>query len=224
MPKVTPEDIFSTQDGSHSVLSRAFGVPYHSKYGAIQESQHVFINSGLLYKLRDNPTPLKILEYGFGTGLNAYLSYLLAEKHQKDILYVGVEAFPLDAEVVSRLNYAEQIGQNPSPLQELHTCDWGLEHQMGSYFHFKKLQDKIESFQTAQTFDVLFFDAFAPSSQPELWDLPVLQKSYDLLNPGGALVTYCAKGAFKRNLRAAGFKVEALPGPPGKREMTRAIK
>lgn len=224
MPEITPEDIFATQDGSHSILSRNFGVPYHSKYGAIQESQHVFIHHGLNYRLREMERPLHVLEFGFGTGLNAYLTYLIAEKQEKEIHYLGIEAYPLTPGVVTELNYPAQLAQPAAPFLGIHQCPWDKPKQFGDFFFFRKIHDRIEQVQLTKTFDVLYFDAFAPTSQPELWDIPVLEKAFSLLNPGGVLVTYCANGAFKRNLKAVDFKVEALPGPPGKREMTRAVK
>ncbi len=217
--------IFETQDGSSTVLSEQFGVSYHSKYGAVQESRHVFIEAGLFYRAIAQKA-LKVLEIGFGTGLNVFLTYLEAQRLGLDIDFVAIENYPLSLEMAALLNYPQMLqadGQS-TVFQKIHAIPWGERQALSAFFHLKKLEMPFEELALPAQFDLIYFDAFAPDVQPELWDQPFAQKMYDVLNPGGVLVTYCAKGAYKRALKAAGFAVEALKGPPGKREMTRAIK
>lgn len=218
--------IFETQDGSHSIYSQDHGVSYHSKYGAIQESQHVFIGAGLRH-LAIGRSSVAILELGFGTGLNAYLSLLEAVARKLEIYYEAVEAFPISVEEASLLNYPSRVAA-PAALSgqfmELHSLPWDEEHSLNPYYTLKKVRSTFEDYLPPPRFDVIFFDAFAPNAQPELWEETMFGKMYEALAPDGVLVTYCAKGVVKRRLRAVGFEVEALPGPPGKREMTRGVK
>ena len=222
----TERAIFETQDGSSSVMSKEFGVPYHSKYGAIQETRHVFIESGLLERGVYGST-LSVLEFGFGTGLNALMTFLAAKQRSITIEYTTVEAYPLALQQVQMLNYIEQL-QVPdahSFFEELHQCAWGKLHQLNEYFSFIKHQTLFEDLiLPTNTFDVVYFDAFAPSAQPHLWEKPILQKVFDAMSNQSVFTTYCAKGIVKRNLKDIGLLVESLPGPPGKREMTRARK
>lgn len=215
--------LIETQDGSHSIMSERFGVAYHSKYGAIQESQHVFLKSGLGLVL-PKKDQVRIFEMGFGSGLNAYLSLLAAEKAQKTIYYEAVEAFPIDISEARKLNYAEQLGKDSKQLEALHETPWGEEVQISPNFHLLKWNQPLEEATLRGGYDVVYYDAFGPRTQPELWERPPLQQLYDAMNIGAVFVTYCAKGAFKRTLKEIGFEVEGLPGPPGKREMTRAFK
>ncbi len=217
-------EIIETQDGSHSILSKRFGVSYHSKYGALQESQHVFIHAGLNPCLLRKKEEVNILEFGFGTGLNAYLSFLTAEKQKRKINYVGIEAYPIDQDMVNALNYAALLERSEVPFQTMHTSPWGETIEIGEFCTFKKIKGLFEDQAFDAQFDVIYFDAFAPTSQPSLWEEALLKIAYDALMKDGIFVTYCAKGAVKRALKAIGFEVEALPGPPGKREMTRGIK
>jgi tRNA U34 5-methylaminomethyl-2-thiouridine-forming methyltransferase MnmC len=217
--------IFETQDGSSSVLSEQFGVSYHSKYGAVQESRHVFIEAGLFYKAIAQKS-LKILEIGLGTGLNVFLTYLEAERLGLAIDFTTVEKYPLSAEVAGQLNYPSllQPEGGAAVFQQIHALPWGEKLPISPFFSLEKLQQPFEELSLPPQFDLVYFDAFSPDVQPGLWDLAFTQTMFNALKPGGALVTYCAKGAYKRALKAAGFHVEALKGPPGKREMTRAIK
>jgi tRNA U34 5-methylaminomethyl-2-thiouridine-forming methyltransferase MnmC len=217
--------IFETQDGSHSVFSEQYGVSYHSKYGAIQESRHVFIEAGLFYKL-PMLKALSILEIGFGTGLNALLTLLEAERHSAHIHYEAIEAFPLTLEQAHQLNYPAVLGlpDDDDRFLQLHLADWGQRQPIGPHFSLRKRHERFEAVEDDAAFDLIYFDAFAPSAQPELWEADVLARMYRALKPGGLLVTYCAKGVVKRQLKQLGFTIEALPGPPGKREMTRAFK
>lgn len=221
-----------TQDGSHTLLSEKFGVTYHSKYGAIQESMHVFIEAGLR-PIRDqnhgkiDPLEISILEVGLGTGLNVYLAILenLNTQTNCNIKYTSLEISPISNQAIEQLNYHELLTQPDSKLfQSIHTCEWESFQQLTPKFQLKKVNQSLEAFETSDKFDIIFFDAFAPESQPELWEPSIFQKMYDCLVPGGALTTYCAKGQVKRNMKSVGFTVEGIPGPPGKREMTRAKK
>jgi len=209
-----------TDDGSHSILDTSRQETYHSTNGAISESRHVFIQHGLTYKAQEC-TDISVLEVGFGTGLNAFLTYLFNTKHLRtSISYTGVEKFPLSADIVSKLNYVSQLDakQHRSIFERLHTHK-GFEHDR---FQFNLWIGDIIEFEPDKTFDVVYFDAFAPKVQPEIWDPAVFQKLKNCMSPGGILVTYCAQGQFKRTLRSLGFVVEGLPGPTGKREIVRA--
>jgi tRNA U34 5-methylaminomethyl-2-thiouridine-forming methyltransferase MnmC len=215
--------IIETEDGSHSLFSEQFAVGYHSKYGAVQESQHVFIQAGLAPALATKPT-VRVFEMGFGSGLNAYLSLLLLTDQQQTIYFETVEAFPIPLVQAASLNYAFLLKGSNDDFLALHQAPWNEPVAVTSQFTLCKKSGTIQETTLSGDFDVVFFDAFAPSSQPELWEPPVLEKIYEAMAPGGILVTYCAKGVVKRTLRALGFQVEGIPGPPGKREMTRATK
>ncbi|MFK7948465.1 MAG: tRNA (5-methylaminomethyl-2-thiouridine)(34)-methyltransferase MnmD [Saprospiraceae bacterium] len=217
--------LFETQDGSHSVFSDKYGVSYHSKYGAIQETQHVFINAGLRLKAVEQ-SEISILEIGFGTGLNAFMTYLESEKRGLTIDYIGVEAYPISMEIAKNLNFATQVQQPESQfvLNKIHEVEWERSVAINDHFKLTKVKKLFETLDYENQFDIIYFDAFAPTSQPELWQIPLLTSMYKALKQHGIFVTYCAKGQFKRDLKAIGFTVEAIPGPPGKREMTRALK
>ena len=217
--------LFITGDGSHSIESKQFGVPYHSRNGAVQETFHVFINAALHPQSEEKQT-LSILDIGFGTGLNALATLIESQKLALIIDYTAVEAFPLPLAVVEQLNYIDQL-QLPDLADsfiEMHSSSWGQKHQISNQFGLTKLKQRFESLQFNEAFDIIYYDAFAPNAQPELWDEPIMKNMYNALKANGVLTTYCAKGAFKRTLKKIGFQVEAIPGPPGKREMTRAWK
>ena len=216
--------IFLTDDGSHSLMSETFGDSYHSKFGAIQESQHVFIDAALNYQTAKGQTYLTILEIGFGTGLNALMTYREATKQNLKVYYTTFEKYPLSIEQSNDLNYAEQLGISPSVLQTLHGCSWGEDVALNAHFVVNKQEKDCQSINLQNFADIVYFDAFAPQIQPELWEQAFLQKIFDALKPNGVLTTYCAKGAVKRALKAVGFDIESLEGFVGKREMTRAIK
>lgn len=218
-------EIIETQDGSHSIYSPKFGVTYHSKYGAVQESRHVFIESGLFYVALTRKD-IAVLEIGLGTGLNALLTLIESQRRQLRIQYEAVEAFPLSMEQARRLNHPSilESGAYQDQFLAMHEAAWGRHIELSPAFEFKKELRHFEEIDYSQEFDLVYFDAFAPDAQPELWDLPVLSRVYEALRPGGILVTYCAKGVVKRRLKSLGFEVESLKGPPGKREMTRAVK
>lgn len=217
-----------TEDGAHSFYVAELDEHYHSIYGAVQESEIVFIRAGLHYLLEeDRQEPIRILEIGFGTGLNALLTLKEVKASQVQIAYTTLEAYPISDGDAKELNFCEHVNANELMPQflEMHRCDWSSIQSIDSQFEFRKIREKLEDHHPApESFDLIFFDAFAPSAQPELWTEQVFAKLYASLSPGGVLVTYCAKGSVKRAMKAAGFRLEALPGPKNKREMTRAHK
>ena len=217
--------IIETQDGSHSIYSPSFGVSYHSKYGAIQESQHVFIEAGLL-EVSLSKKDIHILDIGFGTGLNALMTQIEADRRQLNIVYTAVENYPVPVPEAMQLNYPETLQETSyrTDFEKMHQLEWGVKEEFKSNFTFIKLQQTFQSLQFEEQFDLIYFDAFAPSAQPELWETDVLGIMYRALRNDGILVTYCSKGDVKRSLKSLGFTVESLQGPPGKREMTRAKK
>ena len=213
-----------TEDGSHTLFIPSLDETYHSSHGAIQESMHVFIAAGLKYIKNKE---IKILEVGFGTGLNAFLTLLEANKSETSINYTSLEAFPLEMSLVKQLNYTSELkldGNVVALYNRLHEVEWESVQHITNEFKLKKLKIKLERFEASEKFDVIYFDAFAPQVQPEMWTVNVFEKMYNCLNNNGVLVTYCAKGIVKRALKEVGFKIESIPGPPGKREMTRAHK
>jgi tRNA U34 5-methylaminomethyl-2-thiouridine-forming methyltransferase MnmC len=216
--------IITTSDGSHSLWNETLHETYHSVHGAMQESLHVFIKNGLEYALSKNPLSISIFEVGFGTGLNALLTLQYANEHQQKIRYITVEPFPLPEEIWSRLNYSTILNLEEQ-FRSLHNSKCDVEQQLDSYFSLLKLPVTLQHVEIPEkTIDLIYFDAFAPSKQPEVWELPVLEKTLRGLRTDGILVTYCAKGKLKRDLKNLGLTVETLPGPPGKKEMIRAYK
>lgn len=205
--------IILTSDGSHSLLNTTLDETYHSRHGAVQESQHVFIKNGLEFFAERNPVrPIKVFEVGFGTGLNA----LLTANTGLDVEYTSIEAFPLEESVYGQLNY-----QPKELLLEVHR-NQQLETRN---FKLRKIHTTLEAISLpANEFDLVFYDAFAPSKQPSMWELPMIEKVRNALAVGGLFVTYCAKGQLKRDLKGLGMEVETLPGPPGKKEMVRGTK
>lgn len=219
-----------TEDGSITLYVPALHEHYHSIHGAIQESVHIFIRAGIEFYLQSHSTDfplseLTILEAGFGTGLNAYLSLLYAEEQKVRIQYYGIEKYPLTVEETQQLNYKAQISaKKPDLFDQLHCCPWETENRIGSFFCLYKQQGDFREICFEPRFDLIFFDAFNPDIQPYLWTEEVFRNFYKVLKPEGVLVTYCVKGVVKRALRKVGFTVEKLPGPPGKREILRARK
>jgi len=210
-----------TNDGSHSIFNPEVNETYHSKHGAIVEAEYVFIKNGLLaeYKKQFN-----ILEVGFGTGLNALLTAQKAEQKKITINYHGIELYPVPKESYIQLNFTELIGEEKSKSLQLHECEWEKEHVINNFFKLTKNKIALENYTSKTKFDIIYFDAFSPEKQPELWTAEVFQNMYDLLKEDGFLVTYCAKGVVKRTMKAVGFEIIVLDGPPGKRQMTRANK
>lgn len=213
----------TTEDGSDSIYVPALDETYHSKHGAIQESTHVFIENGLLpSNANDEKGHVSILEFGFGTGLNALLSFLFA-KNKVDIDYTTLEKYPIEPKEAAQLNYGQQL-EAVETFEKMVTCEWDTWQSISDTFRLRKIETDFRNYIPDQAFDLLYFDAFAPSKQPELWSIEVLEICYEALHENGIFVTYSAKGQLRRDLKELGFKVERLPGPPGKFEMLRATK
>ncbi len=217
--------IIQTEDGSQSLLNEEMNETYHSRHGAVQESNYVFIEKGLNFLAASYKMPLiSILEVGFGTGLNAWLTLQWAKEQQTKIRYQTLETFPLPKEIWQMLNYhsnQEEAGE----FQKLHQVAWDEWTEINQFFNLYKINQSLQSVSLAPLgYDLIFFDAFAPGKQPEMWEQPILEKVVIAMKPGAVFVTYCAKGQLKRDLKFLGLKVESLPGPPGKREMVRATK
>lgn len=210
-----------TEDGSHTLYSERFNQHYHSTFGALQESQRIFIELGLAYAF-EHFSEINIFEMGFGTGLNALLSQQLATKHKRHLNYTSVEAFPVALSMVEMLNYDEVI--NTNNLQKLHNAPWNEKTQINEYFSLEKVQNTLENYETTKRFNLVYYDAFAPEVQPELWTQEIFEKMGSFMQNEGILTTYCSKGYVRRNLKAAGFSVKKHKGPVGKREVIRAIK
>ena len=215
--------IIITKDGSHSLLNEQLNETYHSLHGAIQESNHVFIESGFDVVVAKSKA-IKILEIGFGTGLNAWLTLQRALPAQASIEYTSLEAFPVSAEIWSALNYTA-TPEEKTFFEKLHYAEWNQKVEISPNFFLQKQHATLQEFNLEENyFDLVYFDAFAPNKQPEMWELPVLRKVSESMKAGGIFVTYCAKGQLKRDLQSLNFEVETLQGPPGKREMVRAVK
>jgi tRNA U34 5-methylaminomethyl-2-thiouridine-forming methyltransferase MnmC len=219
--------IINTGDGSNSIFVPSLKETYHSTFGAITESQYVFIQEGLNFYLNTNLKPeVNILEIGFGTGLNALLTLAFCEQWNFPIAYATLEPFPLDLEITSKLNFCDNqlLFRRETELELIHNAVWENEVEITKNFVLTKTQKKLEEFKSNSQFDLVYFDAFAPTKQPELWDIDVIARATDILAENGMLVTYCASRQFRRNLISLGLEVEVLKGPPGKLEMVRAIK
>jgi len=219
-------EIIVTADGSHSLVNTTLEETYHSRHGARSESLHVFIRNGLDYYLdRHGPELVNVLEVGFGTGLNALLTLHRSRSANATIRYTTVEPYPVTSDIWSRLNYSKWQDHHADDFPRLHELSWAIEHTVDKKFIIHKVKETIQGMTiTPGQFDVVYFDAFAPDKQPELWSLDTLSKIELSMRPGGVLVTYSAKGQVRRNLRSLGMLVESLPGAPGKKEMTRASK
>ena len=212
-----------TADGSFTLYVPELDEHYHSVKGALTESQHIFIDMGLKHSQATNPY---ILEIGLGTGLNCFLTYLTSKETGQAIHYTGIERFPLSEEVIDQLDYTTLIGKGEKEVyQAIHQAAWNKEVLLSPHFSLHKIEGDFTQYSFLGKYDLIYFDAFAPEKQPEMWEQPLFDMLYELLNPGGILTTYCAKGVVRRMLQAAGFTVERLAGPPGgKREILRATK
>lgn len=224
-------EIITTADGSSTIHLSDWNEQYHSKHGAIQEAYHVFIKHGLQHICHTQVNsksllPTAILEIGFGTGLNAFITYLEAEKLKLKIDYVGVEGYPVVMDEIKRLNYPSQLkADNKNNIfQKLHQTSWETPHNISGDFSITKQQKMFDEIDVQNQFNLIYFDAFGARVQPELWTETIFKKMYLALKENGFLVTYSAKGSVRRAMQAVGFTVERLPGPPGKREMLRATK
>lgn len=214
-------EVITTKDGSSSLFVPALNETYHSIHGAINEALHVFINKGLTIK-KHLPN-LRILEVGFGTGLNCLLTLNKANKEQLEVDYFGLEKYPLDTKIIEQINYGKTLNCQKEFLA-LHDFPWEIKNQVSPNFSLTKLQFDLIDQSLAGSYDLVYFDAFAPNKQPEMWESSVLQKIHDAMNPDALLVTYCCQGKVKRTLQSIGFQVQKTDGPPGKREMLTATK
>ena len=225
MPNV---EIIVTSDGSHSLRNMEVDDTYHSIHGAVQESVHVFIKNGLMFfENQNHPSEIRILEVGFGTGLNAFLTLKQALGSKLQFHYTSLEVDPITKQTIQQLNYPEFLDfvGGTSLFQKLHAASWSQEDEIDNNFVLKKQLGRLQDIALGdQQFDLVYFDAFGPAKQPELWDVGILKKVEQSMKQGAVLVTYCAKGQFKRDLRSLALRVQTLPGPPGKKEMVRALK
>lgn len=217
-----------TADGSSSIHLPDWDEQYHSKHGAIQEAKHVFIKMGLDYLLaqENNSTSIPIIEIGFGTGLNALLTAIAADLKNITIDYTGVEAYPVEKEEVKLLNYPAQLQQRQAAdyFKNIHAANWEEQTVISSNFKLIKKNRFFNEITDQNKYQLIYFDAFGPRVQPDLWGEDIFKIMFTALKKGGVLVTYSAKGSARRAMQKVGFAVEKIPGPPGKREMLRAVK
>jgi tRNA U34 5-methylaminomethyl-2-thiouridine-forming methyltransferase MnmC len=218
--------IVTTADGSKTIYNAQVGENYHSKHGALQESQHVFLNSGLRYFLAGTEASVvKILEVGLGTGLNFLLSADFCTARQIALHYTGIEAYPLSEEMIAQTGYKEYISAPVwKGFSEVYSKSLQQPVQLNPFVHLQTAHTQLQTFASAQLFDVIYFDAFASIHQPEMWSEQAIGHTIQYLKPGGVFVTYAITGNLKRQLKALSLKVEKAPGAPGKREMLRASK
>jgi tRNA U34 5-methylaminomethyl-2-thiouridine-forming methyltransferase MnmC len=215
-------EIVKTKDGSTSIFLPDWNESYHSKHGAIQEANHVFIKNG--FSLFEGES-ISILEIGFGTGLNTLITFNESLKNNQTINYVGVEAYPITLEEALLMNYSKEIDSNLDDIyQLLHTTEWNIDIDINSNFTFQKRKQFFQEINDIETFDLIYFDAFGYTTQPELWTELIFKKMFNSLKKNGVLVTYACRTIIKSNMISAGFRVEKLAGAPGKREMLRARK
>ena len=220
---ILEREIIYTTDGSTTIHIKDWEECYHSKHGAIQEAKHVFIKNGLA--LFPNQK-VSILEIGFGTGLNTFITYLEAKGLGQTIDYTGVEAYPISKDELQSMNYLKELNalESKAVFDEMHNSDWEKTHNLSENFSLIKRKQFFEEIDDVEKFDLIYFDAFGYRVQPELWSLSIFEAMYKALKNNSVLVTYAARGIIKRNMIEAGFTVEKLAGPPGKREMFRARK
>lgn len=225
-------EIIITSDGSSTIHLPDWNEQYHSKHGAIQEANHVFIKHGLFFfnakldSVSQKNKEISILEIGFGTGLNCFITYIEAKELNLNINYVGVEAYPVSKEEVKLMNYVDELEavKHQSIFDKTHQVSWEEKHQVDTGFNLTKRKQFFEDINDENTFDLIYFDAFGARNQPELWTEEIFAKMFKALKNDGVLTTYSAKGSVRRAMQTVGFKVERLEGPPGKREMLRAVK
>jgi tRNA U34 5-methylaminomethyl-2-thiouridine-forming methyltransferase MnmC len=219
----TPQ-LVKTDDGSDTLFVKELGEHYHSTFGAVQESRHIFIEAGLK---KCTKKALNLFEVGFGTGLNCYLTLLETANTNQIIKYIAVEKYPLPEDIWSKLNFPSIVSGGSTELFRLiHDVKWNEEVIINDHFSLLKIASGLSEtdYQSLPLFDLIYFDAFSPGAQPELWETPVFRQLSDHCEPGGMVVTYCAKGVVRRSLIEVGFNAERIPGPPGKREMLRGTK
>lgn len=216
--------VIETEDGSSTILIEEWGESFHSIHGAIQEAQLVYIESGLRFVLQKSIEQIELLEIGLGTGLNCFMTFIESEKNNKKIIYTGIEGFPLTKDEWNKLNYQNFFDSSfDTKFFQLHEANWEVENCISTNFTLIKNQTLFENIDFENQFDLVYFDAFGFKYQPELWSEEFLRKIKKAMKPNGVLVTYACKGEVNRILKKLGFKVEKLKGPPGKREITRAV-
>lgn len=220
-------EIIDTGDGSKTIYLPDWNEHYHSKHGAVQEARHVFIKTGFQHLINQHlPEEVSILEIGFGTGLNALISFFEAEANKVRVNYTGVEAYPVAAEELAALDYSGVLSEEKASevFKNLHEAPWEMEVEISAFFSLQKQKKFFSEITAENAFELIYFDAFGPRVQPELWSEEVFKNMFFALKRKGILVTYSAKGDVRRSMQSAGFEVERLAGPPGKREMLRATK
>lgn len=214
--------LISTSDGSHTLYVPELGEHYHSIHGAVQESEFIFINNGFKFCKAD---PVNIFEVGFGTGLNALLTSIISKSGKREVYYTAIEKYPLSKQIIASLNHHQFAGSDGREIfNKIHSAPWNKNVNICTNFNLKKIKGDFIFEAPPGKYDLIYFDAFGPDKQPEMWVREIFARIYSSLNNEGVLVTYSSKGEVKRNLKACGFEVKLLPGPPGKREMIRAIK
>lgn len=214
--------IITTEDGSHTIYVPELNEHYHSIHGAIQESQYVYLKNGFDFCSSD---PVHIFEVGFGTGLNALLTAMRCMNGEREVFYTSIEKYPLEKKVTDLLNYYLFTGKESNEIFEgINSSPWGEMKNICKNFNLKKIKGDVITDELSGSFNLIYFDAFGPDKQPEMWTSAIFTKINDITKTNGILVTYSAKGDVKRILRRSGFNVNLLPGPPGKRHIIRAIK
>lgn len=217
--------LFKTGDGSFTLQIPEWNEQYHSKHGAVAEALHVFIKEGFqYYTTSQNLDKISILEIGFGTGLNCFLTFLENKNNPIRVQYTGIEAFPLEFLEIQSLNFPSLLKSSEVPFLKMHNIPWEEQSSIDSHFQLTKLKRRFSEINSEDEFDLIYFDAFGIRVQPELWTEEIFKLMYKALKPGGVLVTYAANGSARRALISVGFEVDRIPGPPGKREMMRAYK
>jgi tRNA U34 5-methylaminomethyl-2-thiouridine-forming methyltransferase MnmC len=214
--------LIKTSDGSHTIFVPELNEHYHSVHGAVQESTIIFIQNGFKVCQAD---PLNILEVGFGTGLNALLTAVECSTGTREVNYTSIEKYPLDKKIISSLNHHDFAGEQGRKIfNMIHSAPWNIRVNIHNNFNLKKVEADFTTAHLSGSYDLIYFDAFGPDKQPEMWTLELFSGIAAVTNKNGILVTFSAKGEVKRNLKACGFDVTLLPGPPGKRQMIRAVK
>jgi tRNA U34 5-methylaminomethyl-2-thiouridine-forming methyltransferase MnmC len=214
--------IIITSDGSHTIYVPEIDEHYHSIYGAVLESNHIFIKNGFQIC---KANPMNIFEVGFGTGLNALLTALKCMSGEKEVNYTSIEKYPLDERIIKSLNHSDYAGENAKGIfQLIHSAPWNINVNICKNFNLEKIESDFTDFQHKGIYDLVYFDAFGPDKQPEMWTTEIFERIASVTKKKGILVTYSAKGEVKRTLIACGFDVTLLPGPPGKRQMISAVK
>ena len=212
--------IKKTNDGSKTLFVPELNEHYHSIHGAYNEAVHVFIEAGLTFLNKYN---YKVFEVGFGTGLNAWLSAEYASSNKVSIDYHGIEKYPVELSIAEQMEYTDN-DVSKDLFDRIHVLPWEEKGTISDHFTLTKYQADLDMFKVPKKLDLVYFDAFAPEKQENMWTVDIFTKLYESLNVGGVLVTYCAKGLIRRRMQVIGFEVSRIPGPPGKREMLRAIK